>query len=139
MKREVGALAESATMMMGWSQLWRNWAFATILGDGQRAVGFLLEAHEINTAMDREDSGELFAPSISKQQINELTLFLSLMLRSNARETGEDAAALPQVFDPEGYIRQRLQFVYEELVSGATAIREIESVGKDLDLTMRWH
>lgn len=119
-----GEAGRGVGMMAGWAQLWKNWAFATILGDGRVAASYLVEAYKVDTAMDGDNENDFFPSGYSDLEIQSLTLALSVQLRSAASDLGDDAALIPQSCDPEGYIRQRLQFVYDDLLSAAAAIRD---------------
>lgn len=122
--RELGLPGEAVAGSVGWAVLWRNWGFATILGESSRAVGYATEAYDLEAAAESGGSSDsLLPPHFTSAEIDQLAMALSLQLRFVARQIGDDAAVLPNVCDPEGYVRQRLRFVYLELLSDADWIQ----------------
>ena len=120
-----GVVGETATHLIGWAQLWRNWALATMLGDGLKADQYLGDAYEIWEVMGSTNDSDPSSRYLSASDSAALSITLSGLLRSTAGGIGDDAAVIPQAVDPEGYVRQRLSFVYDHLLSGATALQDL--------------
>ena len=120
-----GFASESTFLMMGWSQLWMNWAYATILGDQTKAAEFFAEALELELQNENLLEAESPFGTVSRAEKDQISAFLSVMLRIVAHDVGSEAVLMPDTVDPEGYIRQRLGFVRDELNSFAQAVRDL--------------
>lgn len=124
---ELGLVGEAGTLQVGWAVLWRKWGYATILGNARRAAAYRTEAYDLKAYMDSDEGGvgSLFPFGLSRDEIEDLKSSIIFWLRGQATVVGEDAALLPDSCDPEGYIRQRLRYVYDELMSAAETVRDL--------------
>ena len=111
-------VAQLATFGIGWAALDVNWVFATLLGDTEAAAQLLKESNALinyqGLYMANVEQGGAFVSFYPKIEANNL----ALTLRRTASEMNL-IALIPNAMDPEGFIRQRLQVVYNRLTNTA--------------------
>lgn len=122
-----GALGppEGAVRVTGWAYLMLNWARATLLGNIDAANGFLNEARKVKASFTEEWAGLEYwtgASATSKIPTEGFYRWSTVQysyLLSIATLLESEAVALPDAFDPEGYIRQTLQYASHEVTRAA--------------------
>ena len=118
-----GTAAETVFSVLGWAYLWINWSYAVILGHEQRARDYATEAAELK--LDDSGDDELSFGTSSVSGAEEISVALSMALRAQACLVGSENALICDALDPEGYVRQRLQFVYDDMLNFAQIIRDL--------------
>ena len=111
---------------IGWAALEINWVYATLLGDADTAAAiqaesnWLLGQHPLYVANVTSQSGyTVFANLYPRFEAGGL----AMLLRQSAAQANL-AAYIPEVADPEGNVRRRLQGVFDRLTNSADLIRD---------------
>ena len=111
---------------IGWAALEVNWFFATLLGDSETAEGLEAQSAVLMSQNDwyysnvTQGASVVFA-SIFRSRAEAGSL--AMILRSSAAGVSI-AAYLPDAIDPEGFIRQRMNAVYDRLTNAAEFLRD---------------
>ena len=119
--------AQLASYDIGWAALEVNWVFAILLGDEEQAKSiqtesnWLLGQHALYLANVADQPGYVVFASPLYQR-NEASN-LAMSIRRVAADVNI-AAHIPNVIDPEGYVRQRLRSVFQRLTNTADFIRD---------------
>ena len=114
-------VSQLTTFNIGWAALEVNWVFATLLGDSEAAAQLLKESNLLINYqalyMANVEQGGAFVSFYPKIEANNL----ALTLRRTASEMNL-ISLIPNAMDPEGFIRQRLQVVYNRLTNAAAFV-----------------
>ena len=111
---------------IGWAALEVNWFFATLLGDSETA-----ESLDTHSAVLMSQNDWYYQNVTQAASVVFASLFrtraeagsLAMVLRTSA--TGVTIAAyLPDAIDPEGFVRQRMQAVFDRLTNAAEFLRD---------------
>ncbi len=113
------------TFNVGWAALEVNWFYATLLGDREIA-----DSISTQSAVLMSQNDWYFANVIQAGSVVFASIFrtraeagsLAMVLRSSAAGVSI-AAYLPDAIDPEGFVRQRMQTVFDRLTNAAEFIR----------------
>ena len=111
---------------IGWAALEVNWFFATLLGDSETAEGLEAQSAVLMSQNDWYYSNVTQAASVvfaSLFRTRAEAGSLAMILRSSAAGVSI-AAYLPDAIDPEGFIRQRMNAVYDRLTNAAEFLRD---------------
>ncbi len=110
--------AQLTTFSIGWAALEVNWVFATLLGDSEAAALLLKESNALINYqalyMANVEQGRAFVSFYPKIEANNF----ALTLRRTASEMNL-ISLIPNAMDPEGFVRQRMQVVYNSLTNAA--------------------
>lgn len=111
---------------IGWAALEINWVYATLLGESdtaaalQRECNWLLGQHPLYVAnVTSQSAYSVFANLFPRNEASGL----AMLLRQSAAQANL-AAYIPEAADPEGFVRRRLQGVFERLTNSADLIRD---------------
>lgn len=111
---------------MGWAALDVNWVFATLLGDADVADALARESVAIHAqhglyvdAVVNAPQGPVFANFFPRFEAHRY----AMLLRQSAAQA-HLAAYIPDVIDPEGFVRQRLRNLFERMTNSADLIRD---------------
>lgn len=111
---------------IGWAALEINWLFATLLGDRTTAESLEGQSRVLMSQNSWYYTNVIQASSVvfaSPFRTRAESGSLGMVLRSTAAEVGI-AAYLPDAIDPEGFVRQRMQAVYDRLTNAADFLRD---------------
>lgn len=111
---------------IGWAALEVNWFYATLLGDDDMADSLAAQSAVLMSQNDWYFANVIQATSIVFASIfstRSEAASLAMVLRSSAAGVSI-AAYLPDAIDPEGFVRQRMQVVFDRLTNAAEFIRD---------------
>ena len=113
---------------VAWAALESNWLFATLLGDKEASVRLQRESNSLiayqAAYMTNVKKGAAFASFYPRLEANQH----AMTLRITAANMNY-ILLIPNAMDPEGFLRQRLQVVYNRLTNTADFIH---SAGRGL-------
>lgn len=114
--------AQLTSFSVGWAALEVNWVYATLLGDEEAAKRLLQESNTLvnhqGLYMENVQRGAAFVNFYPRIEANSL----AMSLRRTAAEMNL-ISLIPNTIDPEGFVRQRMQVVFNRLVNAAEFIR----------------
>ena len=111
---------------IGWAALEVNWLYATLSGDGETAKSLESQSAVLVSQLpwyyaNVTQAATVVFASIFRTRAEAANL--GMILRSTAADVGI-AAYLPDAIDPEGFIRQRMNAVYDRLTNAADFLRD---------------
>ena len=126
-RESLGAATEATLLAQGWGWLMLNSIHATLLGEQQEMLNYQIEAGKVMQALQADDEDDPSSLSdwfgtYSSFEAKPQALWLSAMLREQAGLLARSGASLTDSLDPEGYLRQQLRMVSDELTRVAEVI-----------------
>lgn len=119
----VGGVGGITVANAGRAALWRNWPIAAVLGRAHAANTLRIEADALKAAV--EAKGDVEFDTCNPTDKDEGPIVLSVFVRAGVSEAGAGLAAMSDACDPEGFIRQRLQHVYDDMLNFAESVRAL--------------